>query len=242
MVSRSRRRDPVTAGRSFALRVRTSMITDIEEFFLDGCGRCERFATTDCSTRQWGSGLAKLRQICLGIDLLETVKWGHPCYMHANRNIAIMGALRNDFRLSFFNAALMKDPNRVLEKQGPNTQYPDMIRFVANDQVAKMKLVIESYLVEAMAYAEAGLKPPKQKGEVQLPDELLEALESDLELADAFYGLTPGRKRAMRSTSIRQRKPKRGFHASTNSETRFSRERGRWNGDLALVLSLGLIT
>ncbi|MCA9213908.1 MAG: YdeI/OmpD-associated family protein [Planctomycetales bacterium] len=116
--------------------------------------------------------------------------------MHADRNIVIIGALRDDFRLSFFNAALMKDPDGVLEKQGPNTQHPDMIRFTANNQVAKLKPVIESYLVEAIGYAEAGIKPPKQERDVQLPDELLEALESDPELAESFYGLTPGRQRS----------------------------------------------
>lgn len=172
------------------------MITHIEEYFANGCGRCERFATTDCSTRQWRSGLANLRQICLGMDLVESVKWGHPCYMHRNRNIVIIGALRNDFRLSFFNAALMKDPDGVLEKQGPNTQYPDMIRFTNNDQVAKMKPIIECYLAESMGYADAGIKPPKQEADVRLPDELLEALESDPELANAFYGLTPGRQKS----------------------------------------------
>jgi len=30
---------------------------------------------------------------------------------------------------------------------------------------------------------------------VQLPDELLDAFESDSELADALYGLTPGRQK-----------------------------------------------
>lgn len=172
------------------------MITDIEEYFTKGCGRCERFATSDCSTRQWSDGIAKLREICLGMDLVETVKWGHPCYMHGDRNIVIIGALRNDFRLSFFNAALMKDPDRVLEKQGPNTQHPDMIRFTHSDQVTRMKPIIESYLIESMGFADAGLKPPKQKSDLQLPDELLEALESDPELAEAFYGLTPGRQKS----------------------------------------------
>lgn len=172
------------------------MITNIEEYFTKGCGRCERFATSDCSTRQWSDGIAKLREICLGVDLVETVKWGHPCYMHGDRNIVIIGALRNDFRLSFFNAALMKDPDRVLEKQGPNTQHPDMIRFTHSDQVTRMKPIIESYLIESMGFADAGLKPPKQKSDLQLPDELLEALESDPELAEAFYGLTPGRQKS----------------------------------------------
>ena len=172
------------------------MITEIEEYFTTGCGRCERFATADCSTRQWADGLTELRSICRDAGLVETVKWGHPCYMHADRNIAIIGALRNDFRLSFFNAALMKDPEGILERPGPNTQHADMIRFTGNSQVAEREPVIVAYLEEAMGYAEAGIKPPKVQGELELPDELVEALGSDPELADAFHNLTPGRRKS----------------------------------------------
>ncbi|WP_105385719.1 YdeI/OmpD-associated family protein [Neorhizobium alkalisoli] len=189
------------------------MITDIEDFFAKGCGRCDRFATADCSTRQWGHGLSELRRICLASGLVETVKWGHPCYMHAGRNIVIFGAFRGDFRLSFFNAALMKDPEAVLEKQGPNTRHPDMIRFVDNVQVAATEPVILSYLKEAMGYAEAGIKPPKEENEIELPDELVEALDSDPELAEAFRDLTPGRQKsyAINLSSVKK------------SETRISR-------------------
>ncbi|MBB3383927.1 MULTISPECIES: YdeI/OmpD-associated family protein [unclassified Rhizobium] len=172
------------------------MITDIEDFFAKGCGRCERFATPDCSTRLWIDGLNELRRICREAGLVETVKWAHPCYMHAGRNIVIIGAFRGDFRLTFFNAALMKDPEGVLEKQGQNTQHPDMIRFVSNAAVAKMEPVIRAYLKEAMGYAEAGIKPAKEVGEIELPDELIEALDSDPELAEAFHDLTPGRKKS----------------------------------------------
>ncbi len=172
------------------------MITDIEEFFTKGCGRCERFATPDCSTRKWNYGLTELRRICLKTDLVETVKWGHPCYMHADRNIVILGALRNDFRISFFNAALMKDRKGVLEKQGPNTQHPDMIRFTDNSQVNEMESVLSSYLKEAMGYADAGIKPPKEERIIVLPEELVDALASDPELADAFCKLTPGRQKS----------------------------------------------
>ena len=172
------------------------MITDIEEYFSKGCGRCERFATPDCSTRQWSRGLKNLRQIFLELGLVETVKWAHPCYMHADRNIVILGAFRSDFRISFFNAALMKDAEGVLEKQGPNTRHPGMIRFTKNAQVAEMAPIIMAYLKEAMGYAEAGIKPPKEQGELELPDELLVALESDPELADAFHSLTPGRQKS----------------------------------------------
>ena len=84
------------------------MITDIEDYFSKGCGRCDRFATPDCSTRQWDRGLRRLRQICLDAGLVETVKWGHPCYMRSGRNIVILGAFRGDFRISFFDAALIQ--------------------------------------------------------------------------------------------------------------------------------------
>lgn len=172
------------------------MVSNIEDYFSKGCGRCERFATPHCSTRQWSRGLTELRQICLKTGLAETVKWGHPCYMHGGRNVVILGAFRNDFRLSFFNAALMKDPKGVLEKQGPNTQHADMIRFTENTLVAVMKPVIVAYLEEAMGYAEAGIKPPKETSRIELPDELAEALASAPELADAFNNLTSGRQKS----------------------------------------------
>ncbi|MCC6236357.1 MAG: YdeI/OmpD-associated family protein [Dehalococcoidia bacterium] len=172
------------------------MITDIEDYFTKGCGRCERFATPDCSTRRWISGLDDLRAICLEAGLVESVKWAHPCYEHARRNIAIIGALRGDFRLSFFNAALMTDPEGILEKQGASTQHPDMIRFVDTAAVLRMKPVILAYLREAMGYAEAGVRPPKDSTAIELPDELVEALDADPELAEAFHLLTPGRQRS----------------------------------------------
>lgn len=172
------------------------MITEIEDYFAKGCGRCERFATPDCSTRRWAHGLAELRRICVDEGLVETVKWGHPCYMHAGRNIAVMGAFRGDFRLSFFDAALMKDPEAVLEKQGPNTRHADMIRFVDNDEVVEKEPIIRSYLQEAKGYAEAGIKPPKEEYDIEVPEELIEAIETDPELGEAFHGLTPGRQRS----------------------------------------------
>jgi len=172
------------------------VITNIDDYFAKGCGRCERFATAECSTQRWNRGLAELRRICLREEVAETVKWGHPCFVRDGRNIAIIGAFRGDFRLSFFNAALMKDPDGVLEKQGPNTRYPDMIRFTDEDRVRQLEPVIRSYLREAVGYADAGIKPPKEQGVLELPAELSEALEVDPELAEAFYRLTPGRKKS----------------------------------------------
>ena len=172
------------------------MITDVEHFFESGCGRCDRFATPDCSTRFWLQGLLDLRRICLDVGLSEHAKWGHPCYMHAGRNIAIFGAFRDDFRLTFFNAALMRDPHGVLIGQGPNSQHPDCLKFDDSSRVVATEAIIREYLTEAMGYAEAGILPPKVEREIELPDELVEALESDPELAQAFAVLTAGRQRS----------------------------------------------
>ncbi|HEY6919202.1 MAG TPA: YdeI/OmpD-associated family protein, partial [Tabrizicola sp.] len=142
------------------------------------------------------TGLLTLRRICREAGLTEVAKWGHPCYMHAGRNICLMGAFRGDFRLTFMNAALMRDPQGLLERQGPNTRHPDCIRFTDNDAPARLEAAIRAYLTEAMGYAEQGLLPPKEVSEVDLPPELVEALDSDPDLAEAFAALTPGRKKS----------------------------------------------
>lgn len=173
-----------------------AMITDPDVYFAEGCGRCDRFATPDCSTRLWLPGLLALRRICREAGLTEVAKWGHPCYMHAGRNICLIGAFRGDYRLTFMNAALLKDPERLLERQGPNTRTPDCIRFTDTAAPSRLDPILRTYLAEAMAYAEQGLLPPKEMREVELPAELVEALDGDPDLAEAFAALTPGRQKS----------------------------------------------
>ena len=173
-----------------------AMITDPDDFFIKGCGRCDRFATTACSTRLWIDGLNDLRRICLDLGLEETVKWAHPCYLHAGRNIALVLAFRGDFRLSFMNPGLLKDTEGVLEPNGPNSQTPSIIRFTAARTVGEMEPVIRAYLRQLMDHAEAGTKPPKVEREIDTPDELIDALDADPDLAEAFWALTPGRQRS----------------------------------------------
>jgi uncharacterized protein YdeI (YjbR/CyaY-like superfamily) len=168
-----------------------AMITEIEDYFTLGCGRCARFATPDCSTRRWDEGLKALRTLCREAGLTEAVKWGHPCYGVGGRNVAIIGAFRQDFRLSFFDAALLSHP--ALERQGPNTRHPDALRFTDNAQVAERAPVIAALLAEAKAHAVAGRRPPAEDRDLDLPDELVAAMDDDPELAEAFHALTPGR-------------------------------------------------
>lgn len=173
-----------------------AMITDPDAYFAQGCGRCDRFATPDCSTRLWLEGLLTLRRICRAAGLTETAKWGHPCYMHAGRNICLFGAFRGDFRLTFMNAALMQDPEGLLERQGPNTKHADCIRFTDSEAPARLEPAIRAYLAEAMGYAEQGILPPKDPTGIDLPEDLINALDADPDLAEAFAALTPGRQKS----------------------------------------------
>jgi uncharacterized protein YdeI (YjbR/CyaY-like superfamily) len=173
-----------------------AMITDPEVFFRDGCGRCDRFATPDCSARLWAAALAALRRICREAGLLETAKWGHPCYLHAGRNIAILGAFRGDVRLTFFNASLLQDKHSLLTRQGANTRHPDCARFTDAAEVARQAPALRDLLAEAKAHAKAGTKPPKESQALELPAELVAALDADPALAAAFHALTPGRQKS----------------------------------------------
>lgn len=173
-----------------------AMITGPEDYFARGCGRCDRFATDDCSTRAWLPGLLALRRIARDAGLSETAKWGHPVYMHAGRNIAIIGAFRGDFRLSFFNAGLLRDPEGALRKEGPNSRHADGLRFADSGGPERMEPLIRAYLAEAMGYAARGILPPKDPARIVLPTELVEALDADPALAEAFRALTPGRQKS----------------------------------------------
>jgi uncharacterized protein YdeI (YjbR/CyaY-like superfamily) len=172
------------------------MITQIADYFDKGCGRCARFDTDDCAARLWEPGLRALRDLCLAAGLEEAVKWGHPCYIHKGRNIALIGATRAGIRLNFFNAALMRDPAGVLQKQGPNTRHADMIALRDADDAARLAPTITAYLAEAVSYADAGITPSKDIATPDLPDELVTALDDDPELAEAFGALTPGRQKS----------------------------------------------
>jgi len=176
--------------------MKEGMITEVHDYFAKGCGRCDRFETASCSARVWSTLLAELRALCRAAGLEETAKWGHPCYMHAGRNVAILGAFRDHVRLSFFEAGLMTDPASILQKQGANTAHPDMIRFDDVADVSAQAAIIRSYLAEAMDYAGRGLKAPKSTAPIALPAALQAALDADPALAHAFFALTPGRQKS----------------------------------------------
>lgn len=172
------------------------MITDVDDYFTKGCGRCKRFDTADCSSRIWNAGLQRLRAICRAAGLEETVRWGQPCYRYADQNVVIIAAFRSTFRLTFFHASLMKDDAGLLVAQGPNSPVASAIFFTSEDEVAENAESISAYLEEAKALAASGAKPERKERKLELTEEFVEALASDPEMAAAFEALTPGRQRS----------------------------------------------
>jgi hypothetical protein len=85
------------------------MIPDSEGCFQPGCGRCNRLGTADCSARKRHHGLTALRLTCHAAGLTEPVK-RPPGDIRQGRNIAITGAFRGDFRLTFVKTALLRTP------------------------------------------------------------------------------------------------------------------------------------
>jgi uncharacterized protein YdeI (YjbR/CyaY-like superfamily) len=71
-----------------------------------------------------------------------------------------------------------------------------MIRFTGVAQVGELEPVIRAYLGQLMDHAVAGTKPPKLNREIDMPQELTEALDADPALAEAFQALTPGRQKS----------------------------------------------
>lgn len=172
------------------------MITQADDFFTKGCGRCTRFATPACNARLWAGGLAELRGICLSLGLVETAKWGHPTYMHHGRNIAIFGAFAGDMRISFMEAGLLEDPAGHLEKAGPNSATPSVLRFVDAAEVTAKAPLVRDFLQQLMRHAESGRRAPPVAIAPDMPEELARALDDDPSLAEAFAALTPGRRKS----------------------------------------------
>jgi uncharacterized protein YdeI (YjbR/CyaY-like superfamily) len=167
----------------------------VDLFIADGCGRCEYYATDRCKVRNWQTELQHVRQIMLESDLEEEIKWGVPVYTHEGKNIVIISALKDCVTFGFFKGVLLKDTHKILEKQGESVQSARIIRFTSVDRILEMASVIKDYITEAVAIEVSGTKVEFKKDLEPIPAELEDRFEELPALKDAFYSLTPGKRR-----------------------------------------------
>ncbi|MFM8595995.1 MAG: YdeI/OmpD-associated family protein [Flavobacteriales bacterium] len=190
------------------------MTKTIDVFLADGCGRCSKFGTDDCSVRRNAASIQLLRQLALEVFSEETVKWGSPCYCHNGKNIVILHSFKDNFGFTFFKGSLMSDTEGVLVQQTENMQTTRVLRYTNLSQIVAQQDLIRSYLFEALEIEKAGLKPkPKTVQQFPEPTELLQAFETDPNFEAAFRSLTPGR----------QRNYLRHFNEAKQSATKISR-------------------
>lgn len=173
------------------------MTTEADVYFKDGCGRCDKGATDDCKARTWAKVLAALRKIILTTELEEDCKWGQPIYTLNGKNLLLLSAFNAHVRIAFFNGALLKDPENVLQLPGPNSHVSRDMRFETVKEVTSQKQFILDYIAEAIANEKAGKRVPKKSvDDYDMPEELIQALDEDPAFAEAFDALTPGRKKS----------------------------------------------
>jgi uncharacterized protein YdeI (YjbR/CyaY-like superfamily) len=145
--------------------------------------------------KKWQKEFEKLRMIILDSPLTEELKWGKPCYTFQKSNIVIIQGFKEFCALLFAKGALLKDPNRVLEKPGESTQAARRIPFTNIREIVEMEPILKAYIHEAIAAEKAGLKVDFKKNPEPIPEELQNKLDEIPALKRAFDALTPGRQR-----------------------------------------------
>lgn len=146
---------------------------------------------------KWQQEISKLRAIMLDCDLVETLKWGTPCYMHGKHNIVLIHTFKEYCAVLFFKGALLKDPKKLLIQQTENVQSARQMRFTGISDITKAEKHLKAYIYEAIEVEKAGLKVALKKVEAYpVPDEFRTKLGRSAKLRKAFESLTPGRQRA----------------------------------------------
>ncbi len=143
---------------------------------------------------RWRQEADELRKLLLKSGLTEAFKWGKPCYTHHGANICIVQRMNDFLALLFFKGGLLKDPDGILEVQGPNSRSGYRARFTSVEDVSRQARSLAACIRDAIAVENSGRKAAKPEAPMY-PEELIDRLDDDPAFKDAFEGLTPGRQR-----------------------------------------------
>ena len=90
----------------------------VDSYLTDGCGRCDKYRTPQCKVHRWTDTLRALRAVLQDTELVETMKWGAPCYTLDGTNIAMMGAFTSFASVMFFRGPCSTTPPSDWSDQG----------------------------------------------------------------------------------------------------------------------------
>jgi uncharacterized protein YdeI (YjbR/CyaY-like superfamily) len=170
-------------------------IPNVDHYLIDGCGRCDHYSTPKCKVNAWRHILIELRALAIESGLSEEIKWGVPVYTYQGKNVFNISAFKDFACLGFYKGVLLKDNANILLKQGESSQSGRIIKFTELVEVTNNASTILDYMFEAIELEKSGAKVITLKNPEPMPTELEETLVNDIELATAFYHLTPGRQR-----------------------------------------------
>ena len=170
--------------------------TSVDQYLLDGCGRCSKGGTPNCTVHKWHPILVSMRELAAECMLTEEVKWSVPCYTLKGKNVLMIHAFMEYCSIMLMKGSLLTDPENILHRQtehltaGRQLRYTNLADFLAQREQAK------AFILEAITLEEAGKKVEKRTEEEPMVEELKEAFSQDSTFKTAFYQLTPGRQRA----------------------------------------------
>lgn len=146
--------------------------------------------------KAWQEEVARLREILLGCDLVEELKWGKPTYRAEGANIVLIMPLKETCTLLFTKGALITDAKDLLVQPGENSQSARQMRFTSAAQITKLKATIRGYVRQAVELEKSGAKVEFRKStDLVYPKEFQDKLDRNSALREAFLKLTPGRQR-----------------------------------------------
>lgn len=143
----------------------------------------------------WQEELVRLREILNSTKLVETVKWGSPCYTHDDKMVVGLGAFKSYVGLWFFQGALLSDKDNVLiNAQEGRTKALRQWRFESKKDIKARQ--IKAYVNQAIELQEQGKEIKADRSQpVVVPPELKQALAQNRKVQTAFSTLTKGRRR-----------------------------------------------
>ncbi len=170
--------------------------TSVDQYLLDGCGRCSKGGTPSCTVHAWHPILVAMRELATECMLTEEVKWSVPCYTLKGKNVLMIHAFMEYCSIMFMKGSLLTDPENILHRQTDNVTAGRQLRYTSLADFLAQREQAKAFIMAAITLEEAGKKVEKRTEEEPVVEELKEAFSQDSTFKTAFYQLTPGRQRA----------------------------------------------
>lgn len=103
---------------------------------------------------KWELHFNAIHRILKETELVETIKWGAPCYTLHGKNLIGLVGFKNHCAIWFHKGALLKDEDQILINAQPGkTQMLRQLRFRESEIINTAQ--IKKYILEAIAIEKA---------------------------------------------------------------------------------------